>query len=440
MKYANGALALAALVATASCSATPSASTMPHDLKKLQQLQHIVIIVQENRSLDNLFQGYPGANTVASGTTSDGRRVNLTPVSLATQYVIDHSAAAMFAACNGRGKLPGTDCRNDGFDREATDGSSLLHPQYVFVPHSESKPYFEMAREGVLADRTFQSQLDESFVAHQYLIAAQAQSSVDIPTSVWGCGGTSTDVVGTIAPNRTPGKNQRPCFDYKTLADELDSAGLSWRFYTSVVDPPPHEVGGVWSAFQAVRHIYNGPEWKTNVITPQTKFLTDVASGKLASVTWITPICANSDHVNCGGGFGPSWVSALVNAVGKSKFWKSTAIFVIWDDWGGLYDHVPPPYAGYDGLGFRVPLVIISPYARRGHVSHVQYESTSILKFAEDTFGLSRLGVADARATSPASDCFDFDRAPLDFIPIKAPKNTGFFMHQPRDGRAPDYE
>ncbi|HTA37700.1 MAG TPA: alkaline phosphatase family protein, partial [Candidatus Acidoferrales bacterium] len=117
-----------------------------------------------------------------------------------------------------------------------------------------------------------------------------------------------------------------------------------------------------------------------------------------------------------------------------------TAIFVIWDDWGGLYDHVPPPFVDYDGLGFRVPLLVISPYARRGHVSHVQYESTSILKFTEDTFGLGRLGVADARANSPASDCFDFTQPLLEFIPIEAPKGPGFFMHQPHDGRAPDYE
>ncbi len=87
------------------------------------------------------------------------------------------------------------------------------------------------------------------------------------------------------------------------------------------------------------------------MITPNWKFITDVRAGKLANFTWITPVCDDSDHVNCGGGYGPSWVAALVNAVGKSKFWDSTAIFVQWDDWGGLYDHVPPPYADYDGLG-----------------------------------------------------------------------------------------
>ncbi|MGA7354433.1 MAG: alkaline phosphatase family protein, partial [Candidatus Cybelea sp.] len=129
-----------------------------------------------------------------------------------------------------------------------------------------------------------------------------------------------------------------------------------------------------------------------------------------------------------------------VNTIGESKFWKSTAIFVQWDDWGGLYDHVPPPYEDYDGLGFRVPLLVISPYAKQNHVSHVQYETASVLRFAEDLFGLGQLAAADARATSPAPDCFDFHQEARAFVPIKAPKNRRFFINQPGDYRVPDYE
>ena len=159
------------------------------------------------------------------------------------------------------------------------------------------------------------------------------------------------------------------------------------------------------------------------------------------SFTWITPVCTDSDHVNCPGGYGPSWVAALVNAVGKSKFWNSTAIFVQWDDWGGLYDHVPPPYAGRDGLGFRVPLLVISPYAKHNYVSHVQYETASVLRFAEDLFGLGQLAAADKRAASPAADCFDFNQKPRPFVRIKAPLPAKFFMNQSRSEYfAPDYE
>ncbi|MBV8530912.1 MAG: hypothetical protein JO104_06310, partial [Candidatus Eremiobacteraeota bacterium] len=315
------------------------------------------------------------------------------------------------------------------------------NPQYVYVPHHDSRPYFDMAHEWVVADRMFQSQLDESFVAHQYIIAAQAESSVNLPFGLWGCGGGKGDVVNTITLRRNPaGPRRPPCFDYQTLGDELDNAGLSWRFYTSKNGAPSSDGAAYWSGYQAVQHIRYGPDWIKDVITPQKRLLTDVPAGKLANFTWITPLCLDSDHVNCGGGFGPSWVAAIVNTIGESKFWDSTAIFVQWDDWGGLYDHVPPPFRDYDGLGFRVPLLVISPYAKHNRVSHVQYETASVLRFAEDLFGLGQLAAADERAASPAADCFDFSAKPRAFVPIKAPKGRSFFIHQDNDYRAPDYE
>jgi phospholipase C len=438
-------LAVAVAVAfVAGCNApfsqTSGSTALPQHVARpatsSNPIAHVVIIIQENRSFDNLFQGYPGADTVPSGKDSSGKTITLAPVSLARRYVIDHSFSAMVAACQGTGKVPGTKCRNDGFDLEQSFGGPN-HPQYVYVPHNESKPYFDMANEWVLADRMFQSHLDESFVSHQYLIAAQAQSSIDLPGGYWGCDGGPSDTVATITPGRRGGPPQQACFDYTTLGDELDNAKLTWRFYSSNIND---NTDYVWSGYQAVKHIRFGPDWKQDVITPQTQFITDVGAGTLENVTWITPVCANSDHVNCGGGFGPSWVTSLVNAVGKSKFWDSTAIFVMWDDWGGLYDHVPPPHLDYDGLGFRVPLLIISPYAKHGHVSHVRYETGSILRFAEDVFGLGQLAASDTRANSPAKDCFDFTKPPRKFVPIKAPKGPSFFMHQRPDSRAPDYE
>jgi len=417
----------------------PRAFDAPPSSTGAGKITHIVYVVQENRSFDNLFQGYPRADTVSSGKNSKGQTIRLRPVTLATEYDIDHSARAMFAACDGAGKLPGTQCRMDGFDRERSYGGPP-NPQYVYVPHSDSRPYFEMAREWVLADRMFQSQLDESFVAHQYIVAAQAGSAVDLPSGAWGCYGGSGDDVAILSRDRKYRGEEQPCFDYQTLGDELDAAGQSWRFYTSKYQAPSSGAGAFWSGYQAVRHIYDGPDWPRDVIAPQKRFLLDVRAGKLANFTWITPLCIDSDHVNCGGGYGPSWVSAIVNAVGRSRFWNSTAIFVQWDDWGGLYDHVRPPLKDYDGLGFRVPLLVISPYAKANYVSHVQYETASVLRFAEDLWGLGRLAKADERATSPAGDCFDFSRPPRRFVPIRAPKSTQFFLSQPLDLRAPDYE
>jgi phospholipase C len=398
-------------------------------------IQHVVIIVQENRSVDDLFQGYPGANTVSSGKNSKGQTIALHPISLKTVYTIDHSAQAMFDACDGTGKLPGTKCRMDGFDLEATYGGPA-NPQYGYVPHSESKPYWDMATEWVLGDDFHPSQVDESFASHQYIIAGQAASSVDVPASPrWGC--DANGMVQTLTSNRTYGKPQLPCFDYTTLGDELDQAGLTWRFYASQIDKP---LGGYWSGYQAIRHIRYGPDWKNDVISPQKKILKDIAQGTLSNVTWVTPTCEESDHTACGGGFGPSWVSSVVNAVGQSKFWDSTAIFVFWDDWGGLYDHVKPPMEDYDGLGFRTPLLVISPYAKQNYISKVQYEHGSILKFTEDVFGLARMAASDKRAKSPATDCFDFTQKPRAFVPIKAPKGAQFFLNRAPDGRLPDYE
>jgi phospholipase C len=395
------------------------------------KIQHVVIIVQENRSFDNMFQGFPGANTVPSGKNSKGQTIQLQPYSLKNVYEIDHSAKAFFAACDG--SPPGQNCKNDGFDQEFSQ-LGPTNPQYVYVPHSESRPYFEMAKQFVLADNMFASQLDESFVAHQYVIAAQANSAVDLPSSLayWGCDGGPNDTVQTLAQDRSYGAPEVACFDNQTLGDELDDAGLTWAFYTSTILGD----GGVWSGYQAISHIRYGPDWKRDIEYPQTKLLKEVS--RLRNVTWVTPICENSDHVACGGGTGPSWVASIVNAVGESKYWDSTAIFVLWDDWGGLYDHVPPPYEDYDGLGFRVPLIVISPYAKKNYVSHVQYETASVLRFVEDNFGLGQLAAADTRAADPATDCFDFTQSPRPFVPIKAPKDASFFLGQPKDDRLPD--
>ncbi len=412
---------------------TPSSDGAAQHARSRGKIQHVVIIVQENRSFDNMFQGYPGADTVPSGLNSSGQTIALKPVSLGRQYDIDHSALGFFAACDGSGSIPGTNCKNDGFDKEHAFGGPR-NPQYVYVPHRESKPYFDMANEFVLADRMFTSQLDESFAAHQYLIAGEASSAVNVPFGPWGCEGGDSNAVPTITQTRGSGPNERPCFDHRTLGDELDEAGLSWRFYSNRV----LKDGGWWSGYQAIRHIRYGPDWAKDVITPQTRFLRDVAKGTLANVTWITPICANSDHPNCGTTNGPAWVASLVNAVGRSRFWDSSAVFVLWDDWGGLYDHVPPPYADFDGLGFRVPLIVISPYAKRNYVSHVQYETASVLRFAEDQFGLQRLAASDRRANSPEKDCFYFDGPPRPFVPIQADKGPSFFMRQADDHRPPD--
>jgi phospholipase C len=374
----------------------------------LRKIKHVVVIVQENRSFDNLFQGYPGADTVSSGKLSNGQTVALQPVSLAAPYDIEH-VLSDFLAGYDNGNM-------DGFDKELAYGNlqGYPHPEYGYVPHSESTRYFAMAGQYVLADRMFASNVDASFVSHQYIIAAQANNAVDLPTGQWGCGGGSYDHVFTITPQRTLGPTEPPCFTYKTIADELDARKLTWRFYTPQLGFP----GSEWSAFAAVSQIRNGPDWTNDVVSPEIKVLQDVANATLANVTWVVPSESNSDHPGIQTTTGPKWVASVVNAIGQSKFWSTTAIFVMWDEWGGWYDHVTPPYVDSDGLGIRVPLLVISPYAKKGYVSHVTYEHGSILRFMEDRFGLARLAASDRRATSPEADCFDFTQAPRPFTPF----------------------
>jgi phospholipase C len=396
----------------------------------LHKIQHVVIVMQENRSFDDLFQGYPGANTVSSGLNSKGQTIPLQPVGLEAAYEINHFAQDFILACDG--SPPGQNCKMDGFDSEGTYGKGVVsNPQYGYVPHNETKLYFDMAKQYVLGDDMFTSHIDASFVSHQYIIAGQGGDAANIPNIKWGCGGGKYDSVPTLLSDRTLGPPEAPCFDYPTLADELDAKGLPWHFYAVA----PSNINFGWSAYQAVKHIFKGQDWTNDVKSPPAQFLTDVANGELAAVTWITPTGRDSDHPdpNFGSKDGPQWVASVVNAVGESQFWNSTAVFVMWDEWGGWYDHVPPPYLDFDGLGFRVPLLVISPYAKQKYVSHVQYEHGSILRFVEDTFGLARLAASDTRANSPAADCFNFAQAPRPFVPLVTKLKPRDFIAAPPD-------
>ena len=402
-------------------------------------IQHIVFVIQENRSVDNLFNGFPGADTVRVGHRHDGSAVALHAVGLDEPTDVDH-ARDSFVNAYDHG-------RADGFDLNGTEPASKNGDfPYAYVPETEVDPYWTMARRYTFADRTFESLGGPSFDAHQYLIAGQSGGAVTNPsilegaTYYWGCyspPGTRVTVVGR--DGQADGPKIFPCFNYRTLADSLDAAGRSWRNY----GPAPSNVGNVWTGFDAIRQIRFGPDWASKVVTPETRFLSDVRAGALADVTWVTPDFRASDHPMYGlkqhklaraeRDLGPQWVANVVNAVGRSRYWNTTAIVVVWDDWGGWYDHVPPPQLDALGLGFRVPMIVISPYAKHGYVSHVQHEFGSLLKFAEEVFGLPSLGTTDVRADDLA-DCFDFRqrKRPLVEIPTKLGLED-FLSMQPSD-------
>jgi len=422
----------------------PKPTPPPHGLRR--HVKHIVVIVQENRSFDDLFHGFPGARSARYGYMHDGTRVKLTPTTL-TGPDISH---VWRDAVNDwdHGKM-------DRFDENPMGrGRTAGRYAYRYVAPRYVKPYWSMAKEYVLADAMFPTMFGGSFTAHLDLIAGTTNlhggtAEVDVPLALpWGCDaprGTPTSVIDT-SRNERWGGGPFPCFtQFATMADLFDAAGVTWAYYAPAVDG--HNVAGkVWSEFDAIAGVRQGSDWTRDVISPPSSVLRDVAAGNLRDVTWVVPDAQDSDHAGEGADTGPSWVSAVVNAVGESPLWNSTAIVVLWDDWGGWYDSVPPPQLDFRGLGVRVPCIVISPYARHGHVSHTQYEFGSILQLMEETFGLASLaslrvgsGYTDARANSML-DVFDFTQNPRPFQPFAAPYARGYFLSKRASRRPPDQE
>jgi len=447
-------------------TASPSSDT-------LQKIQHVVIIFQENRTPDNLFQDpkliAAGADIRSSGVNSLGQTIPLTQTPLAINYTPDHSHKAFLGMYDG-GKMDGADKIRIDCSPSATN-CPPANAQFTFVDPRDVAPYFQLAETYTFGDRIFQTNQGPSFPAHQFIFAGTsapsppgaalsnlfvaenpggsqlAQNGI-VPS---GCIAAPTEHVFLINPADTnPQTNETqqiyPCLDHPTLADVLDSNHITWRYYTDAV-------GDIWTAPTAIQHLCqpnvlppNGTacssvEFNSNVVPKSAQVLTDISNGQLPSVSWVIPDGRSSDHPVNNDGSGPSWVAAVVNAIGNSKYWANTAIIVTWDDWGGFYDHVAPPSIvnSYE-YGFRVPLIVVSPYAKPGHITHVTYDFGSILRFVESVFDLSPVaaGYADATATTDLSDCFDFAQAPLAFQTIPAPLNASHFLNDQRPPVPPD--
>jgi phospholipase C len=278
----------------------------------------------------------------------------------------------------------------------------------------------------------------DSFVSHQDLIAGGAQISandavIDAPSAKpWGCDAPVGTVTSLVERNGAPlyEKGPFPCFSYPTLGELLNRNGVSWRYY---VNGPR----ATWNGYDAIKSIRYGPQWKTNIVTPQTAIFKAIADGALPAVAWVIPSPDYSDHPGEPKDYGPDWIGNVVNAIGESGYWKSTAIVILWDDWGGFYDHVAPPQFGFGQLGFRVPAIIVSPYARRGYVAHEQFEFGSILRFIEDNWSLGRLGSSDVRASSIGS-VFNLTQKPRAYVPVKVAHSRSFFLSLPASNRPLD--
>jgi phospholipase C len=411
-----------------------------------QFFQHVVVIFQENRTPDNLFHGLPGADIANSGTNSAGQTIPLAPTSLVTNYDLNHSHGSFVTMYDG-GKMDGADKVTISCAANAV-GCPPATPQFKYVNPSEVQPYFQLAEQYTFDDRMFQTNQGPSFPAHQFIISG---TSADTATSTLfaaenpvvpanaaptgegaGCNAPVGTTVKMIDPTGVESSAIYPCFEHPTLTDSLDAQTVDWRYYA------PSAAGlSIWVGPDAIQHIRSGGDWN-KVILNQTQVLADIANNDLAQVTWVIPSGQASDHAESNNGTGPSWVASVVNALGNSPYWANTAIFITWDDWGGWYDHVPPPSItnSYE-YGFRVPLIVVSPYAKQAFVSHVTHDFGSILKFIEEVFKLPSLGYADARSDD-LSDCFDLTQLPITFKTIPAAFTAKHFLSETEPPLPPD--
>ena len=430
-------------------------------------IQRVVVIFQENRTPDNLFQGlcippYGSQsacgtaqhqyNIAQSGLNTSGQTITLGPIDLGTagsnpqNYDLDHANSAFVAMYDG-GKMEGANLISCAM--AATGTVCPPNAQYMYVIPTDVAPYITMAQQYTFGDQMFQTNEGPSFPAHQFIYGGT--SAPTATSTLFAAENPGPEPVGCIAPlteavtminaagSESAQPGQYPCFEHQTLSDLLDAKGLTWRYYAP-------SAGSIWTAPDAIQHVCQpqtvnntltctGPEWTGGVVIPEWQILEDISKGQLAQVSWVIPDGAHSDHPLTNDGSGPSWVSSIVNAIGNSQYWANTAIIITWDDWGGWYDHVAPKVikngvswgSGYV-YGFRVPLIIVSPYTKTKYISHVKHDFGSILNFIETTYDLPSLGYADAHADD-LSDCFDLTQSPIPFQTISAPVGAAFFIN-----------
>ena len=419
---------------TSSPTATPSPSPSPH------AISHVIVIVQENRSVDNLFHFLTGADTVSYGLDHNGNQVPLIAQSLSAHCQPPHGHSAFVTSYNN-GAMNGFDLANC-----KSDGTS-----YSYAPQKEVALYLTLAASYGFANHVLQANNGPSFPAHQFLIAGQSGGIgpdgqfLPQPYGFAENGGTrdkgvtdkgNGDSCGAAPNNATtridltspyPGVEgflAYPCYEATTIFDLLASAGYSWHYYSN-------KPGGLWSGPQAIQHLYNSPNFSVG----GAAVFGDIAAGRLANVSYVIPNQGWSDHPQKGhykATNGPNWVGDIVNAVGGSPYWNSTEIIVTWDDWGGWYDHYQPLGGLLSGItpysyGFRTPVVIASAYTPPGCIDAADTSQAAILRNIETVFKLPSLNTADSWTSDDFGKCLNLSMQPRTFVPLPTTEPPSYF-------------
>ena len=454
---------------------------------QIRSFSHIIVVIQENRTPDNMFQGlcsppYGSSSSCAPSPTGSQYNIQTSnwldntsatgvwqPIAepLANGYDLGHNHPPFTTICDLNTAT--NVCRMDGAAGNYCLGSCpTSHAAMYYVDNSTGimDPYLTMVTQYGWANYMFQTNQGPSFPAHQFLFGGTSAPSASddvigyfaaenvLPVqAAAGCIALSTTTVEMISSTGEGGK-MYPCFEHQTLADLLDSNGTSWKYYAT-------GAGGITTAPNAINHIClpnapyggqcTGPDWVNNVVLRSSQVLTDISACNLAGVSWVIPTGPESDHPRSNTGEGPSWVASIVNAVGNNPkcangdlYWNDTAILVTWDDWGGWYDHQPPTFlASPEGdyqYGFRVPFYFVSAYTPVGYINNSRIDFGTILRFIEKNFGITEgaLTFADARATTDLSQFFNLRQAPRVFTTIPAPYDAAYFIHDTRPSTDPD--
>ena len=335
-------------------------------------VRRVVVVLQENHTFDNYFGAYPGVDGTAGRPLCLPNQPGAAPCTAPfhsptpTPQDLSHNWASAHADYD-RGAM-------DGFVYSEGSPSTMAYFDRRDIP-----AYWAAADQYTLCDRYFTSVMSESAPNHLYLVAGTA---------------------GGLRDDRVPATVELP-----SVFERLDGLGHSWRVY------------GFTKWYQSFQYVQQHPAAQANFLTAD-RFRIDLQAGTLPEVSYVVGAPGGSEHPPSSVTVGSNAVAQeIVNPLGSSPAWPSLALFVTWDDYGGFYDHVAPPQVDAEGLGFRVPCLVISPYARSGYVDHTPYDHCSILRFVEERFGLGTLSARDA-AAQPMTGAFDFTSPPRPFRPI----------------------